>query len=176
MQLGLARRVTLAFVALVSSALLFHVQIASSLVTRGDELARNNELRRAAGMYSRALRFDQDSIVAADRLAFLGIREHTVAGYRLAVRVASAGLRRDPRNPSLLLDRALGQEHLGHFAAALADFDRLASLEPDARTFEFAAQMALRLHDRRRAHERFARVLALDMRFSRARRGLAETR
>ena len=69
----------------------------------------------------------------------------TVSGGTEAVAAAAAGLGPHPQDPRLLLDRALGNEHLGNYAAALADFDRIGAVQPDARTFEFAAQMALRL-------------------------------
>jgi len=176
MEIGIGRRFGVAAVALACSAILFHGQIASLLTTRGDDLTRTGRLDRAASMYSRALVLDPRSVIAADRLAFLGIRLHTQAGYRLAESVASGSLAYHPQEPRLLLDRALAEEHLGAFAEALADFDRLSIVEPDARTFEFAARMALRIHNRRAAHERFRRVLALDTRFVSARQGFEATR
>ncbi len=175
MEIGLTRRLAIAAVSLAMSGLLFHTQVASTLVTRGDDYSRLNHLERAKTMYARALWFDHASIVAADRLAFLGIREHNPVGYALASDTATEGLRYHADDPRLLLDRALAEEHLGAFGAALSDFDRLAALEPNARTFEFAARMALRLHDRRAAHVRFARVLAMNPLFTSARRGFEET-
>ena len=175
MEIGLGRRLAIAAVTLATSGLLFHSQLASTLVTRGDDYSRLNDLGRAKTMYARALWFDRASIVAADRLAFLGIRQHNRAGYELARDTAADGLRHHAEDCRLLLDRALAEEHLGAFGAALADFDRLAALEPNARTFEFAARMAVRLHDRRAAHVRFARVLAMNPRFTSARRGFEET-
>jgi len=176
MEIGIGRRFCIAAVALACSVVLFHSQIASLLTTRGDDLTRIGRLDRAASMYSRALVLDPRSVVAADRLAFLGIRLHTQTGYRLAARVASDSLAYHSQEPRLLLDRALAEEHLGSFAEALADFDRLSIIEPDARTFEFAARMAVRIHNRRAAHERFRRVLALDTRFVSARQGFEATR
>lgn len=176
MHIGLKRRLGIALVALAGSVLLFHLQIASLLVSRGDDFSRSGRLDRAAIMYTRALWMDRTSIVAADRLAFLGIREHSIDGYRQAEITANAALRLHPQDPHLLLDRALANEHLGNYRLALADFDRLGSIDLNARSIEFAAQMALRLHDRRGAHERFARVLAMDSRFLAARRGWAATR
>ena len=175
MEIGLGRRLAIAAVTLATSGLLFHSQLASTLVTRGDDYSRLNDLGRAKTMYARALWFDRASIVAADRLAFLGIRQHNRPGYELARDTAADGLRHHAQDCRLLLDRALAEEHLGAFGAALADFDRLAALEPNARTFEFAARMAVRLHDRRAAHVRFARVLAMNPRFTSARRGFEET-
>ena len=175
MEIGLGRRLGIAVVSLATSAILFHAQVASMLVTRGDDCARANALERAKTMYTRALWFDQASIVAADRLAFLGIRQHNRVGYELARDTASKGLRHQANARGLLLDRALAEEHLGDFAAALADFDRLAAIEPDPRTIEFAARMAMRLHDRRAAHVRFGRVLAMNPLFASALRGFKET-
>jgi tetratricopeptide (TPR) repeat protein len=175
MEIGIGRRLAIAALSLAASSLLFHSQVASTLVTRGDDYSRLNDLERAKTMYARALWFDRASIVAADRLAFLGIRQHNRVGYELARDTSADGLRHHAEDCRLLLDRALAEEHLGSFGAALADFDRLAALEPDARTFEFAARMAMRLHDRRAAHVRFARVLALDPRFASARHGYEAT-
>jgi len=175
MEIGIGRRLAIAAVSLVASGLLFHSQVASTLVTRGDDYSRLNDLERAKTMYVRALWFDRASFVAADRLAFLGIRQHSRTGYELARDTATDGLRHHAEDCRLLLDRALAEEHLGSFGAALADFDRLAALEPDARTFEFAARMAMRLHDRHAAHLRFARVLAMNPRFASAHRGFEAT-
>jgi tetratricopeptide (TPR) repeat protein len=171
----LPRRLAVAFVALACAGVLFRGQIASGLVSRGDEFAQSGEPARALVYYQRALRLDAASD-AAERYAFTSLMLKQSATLSTAVAVASAALERKPQEEALLVDRALCLNALGEYSAARRDFELIAQRTGDPRYYEFAAQAARRAGERARAARLFAHVIALAPRFVAARRALANLR
>lgn len=152
---------------------LFRSEIASGLVSRGDEFAQSGEPARALVYYGRALRLDVSNI-AAERYAFTSLVLKERAALRAAVAVASAALARGPQEEALLVDRALCLDALGEYRVAAEDFEALGERTGDPRYYEFAAQAARRSGERGRASRLFARVIALDPKFTAARRALSK--
>lgn len=169
----LGRRLLVAVVAIAAAAALFRGQLASGLVTRGDEALQAGTAARALVYYQRALWFDAGSEVASERFTFTALMLKARPLLETSVVVASRALAREPGNQALLTDRALCFNALGNYDAARRDFEALASRTGDARYYEFAAQAARRSGERARAMRLFLRVLALAPRFAAARRALA---
>jgi len=167
------RRFVVAAVALGLAASLFHGQLASGLVTRGDDFLQTGRPLRALVYYRRALAFDAHSTIAAERFAFTSLMMKRRPELREAVAVASAALETAPDDAALLSDRALCLNALGDYRAALRDFWSFAERSGDVRYYEFAAQAARRAGERARAVELFERVLKIEPRFVAARRALA---
>jgi len=171
--IGTARRFAIGLVSLACAAALFHANVASALVTRGDDQLRAGDVAGAVRAYARAARLDGASAVGADRLAFaLLMRRHGGDAAR-AFEVADAALHVVPQDPKLLADRALAAVRLGRVRAAERDFALAAAVARDPRFAHFAARMAQRRHDRaaERAHLRTA--LAIDRNYAPARTLLA---
>lgn len=169
----LGRRLLVALIAIACAGLLFRGQLASGLVSRGDEFLQSGALLRAQVYYARALRFDRNSPTAAERFAFAGLMLKAPPALRAAIVVASDALVRQPGDQALLNDRALCLEALGDYRAARRDFEELAKRTGDARYYEFAAQAARRSGEMPAAARLFAHVMALDPNFGAARRELA---
>jgi tetratricopeptide (TPR) repeat protein len=168
----LARRLLVAACAILAAGVLFRSQLASGLVSRGDDLLGTGSSQRALVYYGRALWFDSASDVAAERFAFTALMLRRPAALESAVAVASRALAREPGNDALLTDRALCLNALGDFGASRRDFETLAARTADPRYYEFAAQQARRSGDRARAARLFHRVIALAPSFAAARREL----
>jgi len=168
----LSRRLAVALVALACAAVLFRGQIASGLVSRGDEFAQSGDPTRALVYYERAYRLDA-APDAAERYAFTSLMLKQTSTLSRAVAVASAALERKPQEEALLVDRALCLNALGEYSAARGDFELIAQRTGDPRYYEFAAQAARRAGERTRAARLFARVIALAPSFPAARRALA---
>lgn len=160
--LSLARRLTVALTGITCAALLFRSQIASSLITRGDDLLRAGDLSGAVRAYERAVRIDARSTIGADRLAFylLVRRGHGDAADAFAI--AGAALRSAPHDAALNADRAFAAERLGQWRDAERDFSTAAGAARDPRYFHLAARMAERANDRRSAEGHLYAALALD--------------
>ena len=169
----LGRRLLVAVVALACAGTLFRGQLASGLVSRGDEFLQSGALLRAQVYYARALRFDRNSPTAAERFAFAGLMLKTPSALRAAVAVASDALALQPGDQALRNDRALCLDALGDYGAARRDFEELAKRTGDARYYEFAAQAARRSGEIPAAARLFAHVIALNPNFAAARRELA---
>jgi len=156
------RRVGLALVALAASGVLFRGNIASALVTRGDEFLAAGDAEGAVRMYDRALRIDRSAAAAADRLAFTLLVRRRPGDAARAYAVAVAGLQAAPQDPELLVDRGFAARRLHRWRDAEQAFLRAALLAHDPRWAHLAAQTAARNGDRSAQRTHLETALALD--------------
>jgi tetratricopeptide (TPR) repeat protein len=173
--ISLARRFTIALVSVVLCAVLFRGQVATALVSRGDEFLLRGRVERALRYYDRAMTIDARSAVAADRIAFAGILLRTPAALAAAIRATSLGLAVHPMNADLLVDRALCSQLEQRHADAYRDFLRAAALKRDPRLYHFAAWNAFRAGDIASARRAWRDALDADGSFFPARAALART-
>jgi Flp pilus assembly protein TadD len=170
--LGRGRRCVLAAVSLVFAAALFRTQVASALVTRGDDLLRDGNVEGAVRSYSRARWLDAGSAVAADRLAFYLVLRGRDGDAALAYSVAGDALRFSPRDPQLLADRGFAAERLARWRSAESSFAAAGSASHDPRYLHLAARMAQRAHDGVAFRRDLRDALAFDASYSPARAAL----
>jgi Flp pilus assembly protein TadD len=170
--LSRGRRCVLAAVSLVFAAALFRTQVASALVTRGDDLLRDGNVDGAVRSYSRARWLDAGSAVAADRLAFYLVLRGRDGDAALAYRVAGDALFFSPRDPRLLADRGFAAERLARWRSAESSFAAAGSAARDPRYFHLAARMAERAHDALAFRRDLGDALAFDASYSPARAAL----
>lgn len=172
MNIPLWRRFTIAFVALAAAAVVFHGQLASALITRGDDALRAGDRTSGLRYYQRALMLDPSCATAADRLAFALALRRRSGDAQAAVGVATTALHYAPRDAALLVDRAFGEQQLGHWAAAQTDFARAGVIARDARYDHLAGRVALVRGRRLEARRYFELALIHDARFEPARAAL----
>ena len=170
------RRLAIVAVAIVFCGMLLHSQISSALVTRGDTLAYWGHPYAALSAYERALQFDRDNVVAADRYAFNAALSRDRALMAKAIMLTDGIVTRNGRVSELLLDRALCFQHLGNFGEASIEFAKAGRLARDPRALMFAAlnQRLLRHTDQFR--QLLKEAVAVDPAFTPARRDLAVAR
>jgi tetratricopeptide (TPR) repeat protein len=164
-----SRRLAVAGAALGMAFVLFHGQLATAVVTRGDDALRSGDVNTAVRLYMRALTLDSHSTVAADRLAFHLALRHDRHDAGAAVAIATKALAANASEPALFADRAFAELQLRSWSAAERDFDRAGRLAGDPRYEHFAGRMALRSGDRKAARRYARRALADDPAFAPAR-------
>lgn len=164
-----SRRVLLALAALGAAGVLFHAQLATAVVTRGDDALRTGDVQAAIRFYGRAAWLDPRSVVAADRLAFHLALRHDRLGAQRAVAVATTAIAAVAAEPALFADRAFAEVQLRRWRAAERDFARAGVLAHDARYEHFAGRMALRSADGAAARRYALLALADDPGFAPAR-------
>lgn len=156
-----ARRLLIAGISLTLALFVFHAQVASAIVTRGDDVLRTGDVAGAIRFYQRAISFDPRSAVAADRFAFYLSVQHDRESARRAVDVVTAALRAGASDSALYADRAFAELQLHAWRDAELDFAQAGAASHDARYEHFAARLALRLADRPAA-DRYARLALND--------------
>ena len=169
MAISRPRRIVIAVVSLACAATLFRGNVASALVTRGDDLARSGDLDGALRVYARASWLDARSVIVADRLAFLLLVRRRTGDAGRAYAVAETALRTAPHDPALLADRGLAAARLARWREAERSFAEAATVSHDPRYAHFAARMAARRLDPIAERSDFRLALALDARYEPAR-------
>ena len=167
--MNVGRRLIVAGTALGLAAVCFHGQLASAVVTRGDDVLRSGDIAGALRLYGRAMTIDPRSPVAADRMAFYLSMRHDRASAQRAIAVVSHALDAGAGDATLLADRAFAELQLHAWRAAERDFAGAGSAAHDARYEHFAARMALHVHDRPAATRYAALALGDDPGFAPAR-------
>ena len=167
------RRIALAVVSLTCAGLLFRGNVATALVSRGDDLLAAGDLSGAARVYGRAFRLDRSNADAADRLAFALLLRRRPGDAARADAVAVAGLTAAPHDSRLLADRGFAAQRLRRWRNAEAAFLTAAVAGGDPRYAHLAAQMARRCADRAAELSHLRTALALDLRYAPARLLLA---
>jgi tetratricopeptide (TPR) repeat protein len=163
------RRLIVASFAVACAAVLFRPNLASALITRGDDVLRVGDVDAAVRYYGRAVRLDAGSAVAADRLAFFLLVRRRSGDAARAQSIADAALSAAPADPALLADRAFAERRLGRRAAAERDFAAAARTGRDPRYAHLAARIAAERGDRAAARSHLRTALELDARYAPAR-------
>lgn len=167
------RRFAVASFAVACAALIFRTNLASALVTRGDDVLRTGDVDAAVRYYDRAARIDGHSTVAADRLAFFLLVRRRPGDAARAQTIADTALRFAPVDPALLADRGFAARRLGRRGAAERDFAQAALAGREPRYAHLAARIAVERGDRTAARLLLRRALEIDARYAPARALLA---
>ena len=138
------RRFGIAGIALVVSTLVLRVPLSSALISRGDDMLYQGDTARALSFYRRALTFNSQDEVAADRFAFVSMTLHRPTNLREAIAVATRFLNVAPSDSVLRMDRALCEWRLRNDRAAESDFGMVGVQRNDPRALVFAGYAALR--------------------------------
>jgi tetratricopeptide (TPR) repeat protein len=172
------RRLAVASVSLVIAAFLFRGNVASALVTRGDDALRTGDVNGAVRYYARAAAFDSRSVVAADRLAFFLLMRrgandtahaYAIADSALRAKISGSGPDTTVVRSALLADRGLAALRLSDLRAAERDFTSAAAAGRDPRYAYLAARVAVWRGDRAAAHSHLRAALQFDASYAPAR-------
>ena len=139
------RRFRMAITGIVLAAFLFRSQVAQALVVRGDDFMYRGESATALAHYSRALRLDPNSSIAADRYVFVQMERHTGTALRSCISTANAYLLKNPNDATVLGDRAMCYLLQRRYARALRDFRAAVRLSPGTRQYVIATHVLRRL-------------------------------
>jgi tetratricopeptide (TPR) repeat protein len=155
--------------AVVVAGVILRVPLSSALVIRGDDYITRGDMQHAEIMYDRAITLDSENENAVDREAFRAILTHNKPNIAHAIRLTTRYLQDNPRNVTVLMDRALAFQLLRQYSRATRDFAAAGELSKDGRALTFAALDAL--HDGKLAAARslLKRAIRVDPRFGLAR-------
>lgn len=161
------RRFAIAFVSTLIATVLFHTQIASALVTRGDDFLHASDLPRADRYYERALHLDPHSSVAIERYVFVSLMTHTPTALKDGIARASTFIEKNPdSNEPVRLTRGLCESALKQYLPAFEDFKLAAKTSKDFRISHLAGEMAIRLGRKDEARYFFKNALVLNPSFA----------
>lgn len=168
------RRLTIAFIAIALSVVLFRSQLAQSLVVRGDDFMYRGQNAQALTRYARALYLDPDLGIAVDRYVFLSMQLRDKHSLQTAFDFAAAYLSHNPNDATVLSDRATCYLVERRYRDARRDFESAARIQHSARDYVFAGWAALHTGDTGAARVLWHRALRIDPRFKPAAIALAE--
>jgi tetratricopeptide (TPR) repeat protein len=168
------RRFAIAAIALTAACLLFRSQIAQALVVRGDDFMYRGQPLQALSHYARAVSLDADLGIAVDRYVFVSMQRHDPASLRSGIYTADAYLARNPRDATVMADRAMCYLAERHFRAARRDFELAARASSEARDYVFAGWAALRSGDSSGARALWRQALRIESRYEPALVALSE--
>lgn len=140
--LSIRRRFALTAIGIILAAVCLRNQISEALTVRGDELLMQNKLGEARDRYARALWFNPDSAVAADRYMFAALEERSSHTVGAAIAFATKFLSKHGPQTSLLVDRALCYLVTKRYSLARLDFENAARRERDPQLYVFAGWAA----------------------------------
>lgn len=171
-ELSLGRRLAVAAAGVACAAVLLRTQVGSSLITRGDDLARAGDVTGAVRAYTRATQFDSHSAAASDRLAFTLLMRRGRGDAARAFAIAGATLQVAPGDAALHADRGFAAERLGRWRDAERAFAAAADAARDPRYAHLAARMAQHSDDPAATRLHLHAALAIDPRYAPARAAL----
>jgi tetratricopeptide (TPR) repeat protein len=167
-----ARRLYVAGVAMLATAVILQGALSGAFVLRGDDMLYQGNPQRALAFYRRALDVDPGNAGAADRFVFVTMTLHRRVALRVALQLANDFLATHPNNSTLRMDRALCEWRLRLDRSAEQDFAGVGRQRGDARAYVFAGYAALRSGSRARAQEWWRAALTLDRTYYPALRAL----
>ncbi len=156
------RRMTAVVIAVALAGVLLHAQIASALVTRGDDLTYRGDAVRARLMYERSLLFSPGDPIAEDRLVFSELMTHRRSAIEDALERSALFLKADAASDEVRQDRALGLQMLKRYASAAQEFAVVGMRRHDARALTFAGIDALHAGETARARRWLDEALRYD--------------
>ncbi|HEY1680756.1 MAG TPA: hypothetical protein VGF98_03860 [Candidatus Tumulicola sp.] len=167
------RSVLLCVAAAAVALVLARRPIADSLIARGDSAALRAQPVSALAYYHRAIRVDSADGVALDRFSFETLFQRDQPTMRLAIRLCTGFLQRNPNDRTIRFDRALLFRATGNLERAEFDFAVDGNLARDARALTFAGFIARALGRGHDARSYWKTALSYSPHFLPARRALS---